>query len=99
RGAPQAGAPRSVSLRLRGRGAQDGVVLGENPVLLGVVLVALVARTGGVLCRLFLERVLVAEAEVGPGAGLVLEAFRVLDRDIEARDVALEVAIAAGRLL
>src|SRR6516165_12394952 len=88
-----------TSLRTRGRSAQDGVILAEDPVRLGVVLVALVARAGGVLRRLLLERILVAEAEVGPVAGLVLEPLRVLDRSLQARELALEVAIAAGRIL
>src|SRR6185312_5332582 len=78
---------------------QDGVVLAEHPVRLGVVLVALVARGGSVLGRLRLERILVSEAEVGPVARLVLEALRVLDRGLQAGELALEVAIAAGRFL
>src|SRR5262249_8234643 len=88
-----------ASLRMRGCRAQDWVVLGEDPVLLGVVLVTLVARAGGFHSRLRRERVLVAEAEVGPVAGLVLEALRVLDRGVQARELALEVAVTADRLL
>src|SRR4030095_15605833 len=91
--------PLPASLGTRGRCTQDGVVLAEDPVRLGVVLVALVAGAGGVLRHLRLERILVAEAEVGPRAGLVLEALRVLDRSLQAGEVALEVALAAGRLL
>src|SRR5437764_3202420 len=88
------------SLRMRGRRTQDGVVLAEDPIiLLSVLLMALVARGDRALGHLRLERVLVAEAEVGPVAGLVLEALRVLDRDLQARELALEVAIAARRLL
>ena len=60
---------------------------------------ALVARGDSVLGHLRLERILVAEAEVGPVAGLVLEALRVLDRGLQARELALEVAVAAGRFL
>src|ERR1043166_8264083 len=91
---------RSVSLRLRGCVAQDGVILAKDPIiLLSVVLMALVARGDSVLGHLLLERILVAEAEVGPVPGLVLEALRVLDRGLQARELALEVAIAAGRLL
>src|SRR5881397_1726165 len=83
-----------------GRRTQDGVVLAEDPIiLLSVVLMALVARGDGVLGHLRLERILVAEAEVGPVAGLVLEALRVLDRGLQARELALEVAVAAGRFL
>src|SRR4051794_24466405 len=97
---PQTGLPQSVSLRFRGRRAQGGVILAEDPIiLLGVVLMALVARGDSVLGHLGLERILVAEAEVGPVAGLVLEALGVLDRGLQARELALEVAIAAGRLL
>jgi hypothetical protein len=59
---------------------------------------ALVAHRGRLHGRLRLERVLVAEVEVGPVAGLVLEALRVLDRDLQARELAHEVALAAGRL-
>src|SRR5881275_2956835 len=82
-----------------GRRAQDGVILAKDPIiLLSVVLMALVARGDGVLGHLRLERILVAEAEVGPVAGLVLEALRVLDRGLQAGELALEVAIAAGRL-
>src|SRR5262249_31772143 len=88
-----------TSLRMRGRRTQDGVILAEDPVRLGVVLVTLVARAGGVLRHLRLERILVAEAEVGPRAGLVLEALRVLDRSLQAAEVAHEVALTAGRLL
>src|SRR5262249_33942934 len=89
-----------TSLRTRGRRAQDGVILAKDPIiLLSVVLMALVARGGSVLGRLRLERMLVAEAEVGPRAGLVLEALRVLDGGLQARELALEVAIAAGRFL
>src|SRR3954468_15753799 len=89
-----------TSLRMRGRRTQDGVVLAEDPiVLLSVVLVALVARGDSVPGHLRLERVLVAEAEVGPVARLVLEALRVLDRGLQARELALEVAVAAGRFL
>src|SRR5262245_59129938 len=99
-GAPAWGAPRSASLRVRGGGAQNGVVLAEDKVRLGgIVIVALGARGHGVFSNLLLERVLVAEAEVGPGTGLALEAFRVLDRGLQARELALEVALAAGRLL
>src|SRR3954470_9132891 len=88
------------SLRTRGRCTQDGIVLAEDPIiLLSVVLMALVARGDGVLGHLRLERILVAEAEVGPAAGLVLEALGVLDRGLQARELALEVAIAAGRFL
>src|SRR3954453_2207385 len=88
------------SLRFRGRRAQGGVILAEDPIiLLGVGLMALVARGDSVPGHLRLERVLVAEAEVGPVAGLVLEALRVLDRGLQAREFALEVAIAAGRFL
>src|SRR5439155_26723098 len=87
-------------LRMRGSRAQDGVILAKDPIiLLSVVLMALVARGGSVLGHLRLERVLVAEAEVGPVAGLVLEALRVLDRGLQAGELALEVAVAAGRLL
>src|SRR3954454_24417105 len=64
------------SLRTRGRRTQDGVVLAEDPIiLLSVVLMALVPRGDRVLGHLRLERILVAEAEVGPVAGLVLEAL------------------------
>ena len=42
---------------------------------------------------------MVAEGEEGPVAGLVLEAFRVLDRRLQADEVAHEVALAAGRFL
>src|SRR6516165_6893726 len=99
RGAPQAGAPRSASLRLRGSGAQDGVILAKDPIiLLSVLLMAQVARGGRVLGHHRLERILVAEAEVGPVAGLVFEALRVLDRGLQARELALEVAIPAGGL-
>src|SRR5947209_6003030 len=88
------------SLRTLGRRTQDGVVLAEDPIiLLSVVLMALVARGDGVLGHLRLERILVAEAEVGPVAGLVLEPLRVLDRGLQAGELALEVAIAAGRFL
>src|SRR5215469_4235373 len=82
----------------RGR-THDRVILREEPVCLRVVLVALVAREGGALCHHLLERKLVAPVEVSPIAGLVLEALRVLDRGLHAREVALEVALAAGRLL
>src|SRR5205823_12184201 len=83
-----------------GRRAQDGVILAEDPiVLLSVVLMALVARGDSVLGHLRLERILVAEAEVGPVAGLVLEPLRVLDRGLQARELTLEVAVAAGRFL
>src|SRR5262249_41605849 len=99
RGAPAWNAPRSASLRARGGSAQDGVVLAEDKIRLGgIVIVALVACANGILGHLRLERVLVAEAEVGPVAGLVLEALRVLDRGLQARKVALEIAISAGRL-
>ena len=99
RGARACDAPGCASLRTWGRRRQDVVVLGENPILLGTVLVALVAREGGAFGHLRLERVLVAEAEVGPVAGFVLEALRVLDRDRQPREVAQEVAFAAGRFL
>src|SRR6476660_9670553 len=89
-----------TSLRMRARRTQDGVILAEDPIiLLSVGLMALVARGDSVLGHLRLERVLVAEAEVGPVTGLVLEALRVLDRGLQARELALEVALAAGRLL
>src|SRR6185437_9729868 len=89
-----------ISLRMRGRRTQDGVVLAEDPIiLLSVVLMALVARGDRVLGHLRLERIFVAEAEVGPVARLVLEALRVLDRGLQARELALEVAVAAGRIL
>src|SRR5690242_1632058 len=92
--------PHSASLLLRGCVTQEGVILAEDPIiLLGVVLVALIARGGGVLGHLRLERVLVAEAEVGPVAGLVLDPLRVLDRGLQAGELALEVAIAAGLFL
>src|SRR5262245_18350611 len=92
--------PRSALLLARGRRAQYGVILAEDPVRLGgVVLMALVARGDSVLGHLLLERVLVPEAEVGPVAGLVLVALRVLDRGFQAGELALEVALAAGRLL
>src|SRR6516165_11220231 len=92
-------APRSVSLRLRGRRAQHGVFLTKDPIiLLSVVLMALVARGDRVLGHLRLERILVAEAEVGPVAGLVLEALRVLDRGLQSRELALEIAMPAGRV-
>src|SRR3954451_7300560 len=88
------------SLRLRGRRTQDGIILAKDPIiLLSVVLMALVARGDSVLGHLRLERILVAEAEVRPVAGLVLEALRVLDRGLQAGELALEVAIAAGRVL
>src|SRR4029450_4253080 len=91
---------RSASLRLRGRRAQAGVILAEDVVrLAGVVRMALVARGDSALGRRGFERGRVAEAEVGPVAGLVLEALRVLDRGLQARELALEVALAAGRLL
>src|SRR6185437_14023189 len=80
----------SSSHRFLGRRAQDGVILTEDPIL-SVVLMALVARGGSVLGHLRLERILVAEAEVGPVAGLVLEALRVLDRGLQPRELALEV--------
>src|SRR5687768_17552201 len=100
RGAPACGASRSASLRLRGRRAQAGVILAEDVVrLAGVVRMALVARGDSALGHLRLERVLVAEAEIGPIGGLVLEALRVLDRGLQARELALEVALAARRLL
>src|SRR4051794_5241401 len=68
--------PLPALLRMRGRRAQDGVILAKDPIiLLSVVLVALVARGDSVLGHLRLERILVAEAEVGPVAGLVLEAL------------------------
>src|SRR6516162_3416395 len=98
-GAPADGAPLSASLRMRGRRTQDGVVLAKGPVRLGVVLMALVACEGGVLGCLRLERVLVAEAEVAPVARFILEALRVLDFGFQAREVALEIAVTAGRLL
>src|SRR5262249_44558691 len=60
---------------------------------------ALVARGDSALGHRGFKRVLVAEAEVGPVAGLVLEALRVLDRGVQARELALEVAVTAGRLL
>src|SRR5262245_3418545 len=60
---------------LRGRRAQGGVILAKDPILLSVVLMALVARGDSVLRHLRLERILVAEAEVGRVAGLVLEAL------------------------
>src|SRR5262249_34488465 len=64
------------SPRFRGRRAQGGVILAKDPIiLLGVGLMALVARRDSVLGHLRLERILVAEAEVGPVAGLVLEAL------------------------
>src|SRR4029077_14177607 len=88
------------SLRTRGRRTQDGVIPAKDPIiLLSVVFMAFVARGDRVLGHLRLERVLVAEAEVGPVVGLVLEALRVLDRGLQAREFALEVAVAAGRLL
>src|SRR5262245_62449434 len=93
-GRAAAGAPRSASLRLRGRRAQDGVILAEDPVRLSVLLMALVARGDSALGHIRLERVLVAEAEVGPVAGLVFEALRVLDRGLQARELALKVALA-----
>src|SRR6516225_10707249 len=100
RGAPTWSAPRSASLRAQGGSAQDGVVLAEDKVRLGgIVIVARVACADGILGHLRLERVLVAEAEVGPVAGLVREALRVLDRGLQARELALEVASAAGRFL
>src|SRR5262245_33092928 len=98
-GAPAYGAPRSASLRLRGSRAQDGVVLAEDPVRFRILLMAIVARSDRALGHLCLERVLVAEAVVGPVAGLVLEALRVLDRGLQAGELALEVALAAGCLL
>src|SRR3954447_10810577 len=83
-----------------GRRGQDGVILAKDPIiLLSVVLMALVARGGSVLGHLRLERILVAEAEVGPVTGLVLEAIGVLDCGLQACELALEVAIAAGRIL
>src|SRR6516162_6600702 len=98
-GAPAWSAPRSASLRARGRSAQDGVVLAEDKVRLGgIVIVALIACADGILGHLLLERVLVAEAEVGPVAGLVRESLRVLDRGLQARELALEIAIPAGCL-
>src|SRR5215831_10642759 len=60
---------------------------------------ALATRGDSVLRHLRLERVLVTEAEVGPVVGLVLESLRVLDRGLQAGELALEVALAAGRLL
>ena len=57
---------------------------------------ALVARGGSVLGHLRFEWILVARAETGPVAGLVLEAIGVLDRGLQACELALEVAIAAG---
>src|SRR3954454_16062234 len=75
RGWDRPGHALPTSLRMRGRRTQDGVILAKDPVRLGVVLVALVARAGGVLRRLRLERILVAEAEVGPVARLVLVAL------------------------
>src|SRR5437868_14277233 len=86
--APACEAPRCASLRTRGRRKQDVVVLGEDPILLGAVLVALVARDDGAFRYLNLEGVLVAEAEVGPEAGVVLEALRDLDRDRQPPEVA-----------
>src|SRR6516164_4672983 len=83
----------------RGR-TQDRVVLRVDPVRLGgIFLVARVARGSWFLCRLFLERLLAAEVEVGPIARFVFKAFRVLDRSLHARVVTLEVAIATGRFL
>src|SRR3954454_15770583 len=100
RGWDRPGHALPTSLRMRGRRTQDGVVLAEDPIiLLSVVLMALVARGDRVLGHLRLERILVAEAEVRPVAGLVLEALRVLDRGLQARELALEVAVAAGRVL
>src|SRR6516225_664099 len=100
RGAPAWSAPRSASLRARDGSAQDGVVLAEDKVRLGgIVIVALVACADGILGHLRLERVFMAEAEVSPVAGLVREALRVLDRGLQARELALEIALAAGRLL
>src|SRR3954467_8869088 len=58
---------------------------------------ALIARGRGILHHLRLERIFVAEAEVGPVAGLVCESLRVLDRGLQARELALEIAIAARR--
>src|SRR5262245_61757001 len=60
---------------------------------------ALVARGDIVLGYFRLERVLVAEAEIRPIAGFVLKALRVLDRELQANELAHEVAIAACRLL
>ena len=84
---------------MRGGSAQDGVVLREDPVRLGEFLVARVALGSGFLCHLSLVRFVAAEVEVGPIARFVFEAFRVLDRTLQARVVTLEVAIATGRLL
>src|SRR5690348_10741176 len=61
----QENATRTVLLRARGGGAQDGVILAKDEVLLSVGLVALVARGRNVPGHLPLERILVAEAEVG----------------------------------
>src|SRR5262245_15165661 len=82
----------------RGR-TQDRVVLREDPVRLGIFLVARVALLSGFLCYLSLVRFVAAEVEVGPIARFVFKAFRVLDRSLQARVVTLEVAIATGRLL
>src|SRR6516164_4442683 len=89
----------SASPRARSHRAQDRIILAEDPIRLGVVLMALIARGHSVLGYLRLERVLVAEAEVGPVAGLIPEAIRVLDRDLQTRELAHEIALAAGRLL
>src|SRR6516225_8467241 len=79
-GRARPGHDRSASLRLRCHCAQDGVILAEDQArLLGVLVVASVARGGRVRGHFLLERVLVAEAEIAPVAGLVLEALRVLD--------------------
>src|SRR5438309_11711092 len=84
---------------MRGRRTQDGVIPAKDPIiLLGVGLMALVARGDSVLGHLRLKRILVTEAEVGPVVGLVLEALRVLDRGLQAGELALEVAVTAGRL-
>src|SRR6516165_8937179 len=88
-----------TSLRTRGRCAQDGVVLAEDVILHGARLMTRVAGGGILLRGLGLERILVAEAEVGPRAGLVLEALRVLDRRLKAAKLAHEVALPAGCLL
>src|SRR5262245_9264394 len=84
---------------MRGRCTQAGVVLAEEVVLRGDGMVGRVARGRGLLRRSRLERILVAEAEVGPVAGLVLKSLRILDRSLQAAEVAHEVALAAGRLL
>src|SRR5260370_19762313 len=90
---------RAISLCAWRRRPQYRVILSEDIIVRGAGLVALVARSNGVLSRRRFQRIRVPETEVGPMTWLIFEAFRVLDRSLQAGELPHEVALAARRLL